>query len=137
MEVKQFAPSEWKKISKEVHTYAFKEDPIDGMETIDFALMVLKDEKPMCYCTCILFDGMSVYMQHGGALPDGAGTTNIAKGYHLLVNWLFERYPRLTTKIQNTNIPMFKLAFSAGFIPNGIYMHHDKSIFVNLIKEKS
>lgn len=137
IEVQQFKPEEWKKISKEIHTYVFNEIPVDGLETIDFALMVLKDGKPAAYCTCILFDSMSVYMQHGGALPDWRGTTNIAKGYFLLIEWLEQRYSRITTKIENTNVPMFKLALSAGFIPNGMYMHHDKKIFVNMINERT
>lgn len=136
MEVQEIDPEEWKKISRETHAYAFKEIREEDVETIDFALMAVKDGCPMAYCTCIVFDKYSVYMQHGGALPDARGTINVAKGYAKMISHLKSKYPRITTKVRNNNISMLKLALSVGFLVDGIYMHKDGDVHLHMTNER-
>lgn len=125
MEVRRIEKEEWKTISKEVHSYAFNERLENEDETISFALMAMKEDKPQAYCTVIDLDRYTCYMQHGGALPAAEGTINVAKAYAKMILWLKEKYPRIQTVIKNDNNRMIKLAMSAGFTIIGVEAHED------------
>lgn len=130
MDVKKFSVDEWKMVAEEIHAYAFSEDRPQSLNTFDFALMVLKDNKPMCYATCIELDSECVYMQHGGKLPDADGTINVAKGYVELIKYLNGKYKNITTKIQNTNTAMQRLALSVGLVPTGIDFYSNQIFLI-------
>lgn len=134
MEVKYFSKDEWKKISKEVHSYAFNTRLENDDETISFALMAIKENEPQAYCTLIEMDKYTCYMQHGGALPAAKGTINVAKGYARMVYWLQQKYPKLHTTIKNDNNSMLRLAMSAGFKIIGVEAHDDGT-FLSLINK--
>lgn len=134
MEVRAFSKDEWKKVSKEIHRYSFDEIIETDEETISFALMAMKDEKPQCYCTLIDLDKYSCYMQHGGALPDAKGTINVARGYVKMVGWIKHKYNRITTKIRNDNVSMIKLALAAGFKIVGVEVYED-GVFLSLVND--
>lgn len=132
MYVRKFEKEAWKQISKEIHAYSFGEKLEPDEETISFALMAVKNDEPQSYCTIIELDKNTCYMQHGGALPASQGTINVAKSYAMMVLWIKEKYPRITTRIKNDNIKMIKLALSAGFVIIGVEMYED-GIFLSLI----
>lgn len=132
MEVRAFTKDEWAKASKEIHRYAFNEIIDDSEETISLALMAIKDDKPQAYCTLIDLDKYTCYMQHGGALPDAKGTINVAKGYFKMIEWVKNKYPKITTRIRNDNVPMIKLALEAGFKIIGVEVYDD-GVFLSLV----
>jgi hypothetical protein len=131
VEVKSFSRDEWKKVSKGIHLYAFDEHLEDDQETISLALMAIKDETPQAYCTLIDLDKYTCYMQHGGALP-GADKFTTTKSYVKLVEWVKNKYPRITTKIRNDNIAMIKLALGVGFVIIGVEFYDD-GVFLSLV----
>lgn len=135
MEVKQYSLDEWKTIAKDVHFVCFNELREEDENTFDFALMVVKDDVPQCYTTCIEFDKFSCYMQHGGRFPSARGSVATFNGYKKMIEYLHEKYPRLLTKTKNTNIPMLKLSFATGFIVHGIDVYGSE-VFVKLINDK-
>jgi hypothetical protein len=132
MEVRAFSKDEWRKVSKEIHRYAFNEIIDDDLETISLALMAMKDETPQAYCTLIDMDKYTCYMQHGGALPAAKGTINVAKGYVKMVEWVKNKYPRITTRIRNDNVSMIKLALGVGFKIVGVEVYED-GVFLSLV----
>lgn len=131
MEVIKLSKDEFMHISKDVHLYSFKEIKDPSLDTFDFALMAIKDSKPMAYATCIEFDKKSCFMLHGGALPDASGTINVAKGYSYIIQSLLKEYELLQTSILNKNISMIKLALSVGFLINGI-MYQKDGVYLHL-----
>jgi hypothetical protein len=133
MLVQEFSLEEFKVISKDVHYYAFKEIREPDENTFDFALVSLKDNKPMAYATCINMDKFTCYMQHGGALPDAKGTINVALGYAAMIKFLSKKYKTITTRIEHKNVPMQKLALSVGFLIYGVD-YFDDEIFLHLKK---
>jgi len=122
---------EWNKMSENAHFICFREKRDPSMNTFDFALFVEDNDKPMSYATCIEMDKESVYMQHGGAFPSIAGTALSYRSYHVILKRLAETYKRASTRIQNTNTPMLKMAIRAGFLINGVDVLENE-IFVHL-----
>lgn len=119
-------------MSREAHKLCFNEDRPIELNTCDYALLVVNERNhPIAYSTVIEIDKNSAYMQHGGSFPEFAGTIKVARAYHLMIAFIKENYKRITTRIQNTNMAMLKLAMSAGLLVNGIdFISGD--IFLNL-----
>jgi hypothetical protein len=57
------------------------------------------------------------------------------KGYLMMMKFLRENYQRASTRIRNSNIPMLKLAMSAGFLVNGIDAHPNGETYLHLWNE--
>ena len=132
MKVTKFSLTEWGEMKPEIlHSLCFNELREHKANTFDFALLVTDEDIPQCYATCIEMDNESIYMQHGGALPSAKENLRAVRGYHLIINWIKEKYKRASTRIENKNIAMLKLAFSAGFLVNGIDLFGDE-IFLHL-----
>lgn len=107
-------------IAESAHMICFKEVRPRAFNTFDFALLADDNTGPLAYATCIEMDAESVYMQHGGAFPSSEGTVKVKRAYGKIIDELRGKYKRASTRIQNTNVPMLKLAMSEGFIVNGI-----------------
>jgi len=137
MEVQRFSLEEFNVISKQVHLNCFNEIREEEVNTFDFALMAIHKGEPVAYATCIEFDKDTCYMQHGGSLPGGHGTINTARGYVKMLMFIKEKYPMITTRIQNTNVRMLKLALGAGFIPIGIDCHNADEIYLHMMNKGS
>lgn len=121
MRLQKLSLEEWNMLSKDAHRISFNEDRDPGMNTCDYALLVIDNDDQACaYMTCLEMDKKSVYMQHGGGLPSGRGTTKIARAYHLMIAYLKEHYAQITTRVRNRNVPMIKLSLSAGLIIKGL-----------------
>jgi hypothetical protein len=120
-------------MAEKAHAVCFNENRPKEMNTFDFALLATdKDDNAIAYATCIEIDSESVYMQHGGAFPNAKKSMKAVNAYHRFIAFLREKFKRASTRIQNINIPMLKLAFSAGFIVNGCDCHGDE-IYLHLI----
>lgn len=132
--VERITLEQWNEIAEDAHLTCFNEIRKKEMNTFDFAI-VTRNEKELCtYATCIEMDKDSVYMQHGGAFPNVARGVYTVKGYLMTLSLLKETYRRASTRIQNINIPMLKLALAAGFLVNGVD-NFDGEIFLHLRNE--
>lgn len=127
---------EWKKFSESAHMIAFREVRTNDHDRIDYALIV-RNEKDICaYATLIEIDKKTVYMQHGGAMPNVEKSVNVIKCYFMIMNWLKEQYNYISTKVLNLNAPMIKLAMSAGLVITGVECVNNL-IFLNFMWCKS
>ncbi len=123
MKLERVSPENWNKVAEEAHLTCFSELRPKSRNTIDYAILVHDEEKPCAYATIIEMDQMSAYMQHGGAFPETKGTAKSFRSYQMIIDHLSEFYQALTTRIENTNVPMLKFALSVGFLPIGMDCH--------------
>lgn len=133
-----YIPSdEWERYcAPHAHLAVFGETLPPGLERIDYALVAVSEAlaKPLAYLTVREFDEETAYLKRGGAfeaLPVGARL----KVYLQLLDYLMQRYVRLTTLVENTNVPYLKLAMTAGFRAIGLRNFHG-SILLELLKER-
>jgi hypothetical protein len=134
LQLERVTLEDWKVIAEDAHFYCFQENRPKDLNTFDYALIVRNDKELCAYATIIESDKESVYMQHGGAFPNIEKGVYTARAYFTILKELKNHYKRANTKIRNTNIPMLKLAFSAGFLVNGIDLSRGE-VFLHLVKE--
>lgn len=134
MVVEKVSLEEFNLIGEDIHRGTFGVERPKHMNTFDFALIVRNETTLLAYATLIEHDAESVYMQHGGAFTEAKGTAAVARAYYMMIKWLKERYRNAFTQILNLNIPMLKLALSAGFIPTGMILHAD-GIWIQLLND--
>ena len=121
MEVRMLSPDEWSEVSQEAHKICFDELKLAEYDRISFALMAVDEEKPLAYMTLQELDGLTVYLQHGGAFPGTRGSVNSYLAYVAMLKELKKLgYQRAGTYIENTNKPMLKMAMKAGWLITGI-----------------
>lgn len=117
MIVEKISKEHWFELSKAAHLISFQtlKDP-EG-ERIDFALLCVDKatQKPLGYLTAKEMDYETIYWQFGGVFPSAKFTPLSFKGYFMFAQWCKERYKRVTTYIENTNVPMLKYALQVGF----------------------
>lgn len=116
----------WKQYSENAHLIAFNETGYSEIERCDYALMVVDNDEPLMYATIKELDAMSGYMQRGGAFPSAKGSTKSYRAFELILDFLKERYPYVTMRVENKNLPMLKFAMKAGFIIDGISYFKNK-----------
>ena len=123
MELKKLSKEEWKHLCANAHLVCFNESRDPEMDRIDFALLTVKDSVPGAFVTIREVDSESIYWQYGGAFPSIRGTTEVLKHYKSFFNWCADSgYKRASTLIENTNVPMLKLAMHCGYRIIGIRM---------------
>lgn len=120
MTVIKYSQDDWVKLSEGVHLEIFNEYRSKDLNRIDFALVAFEDEKALGYITCKEFDSESIYIGFGGIFPDIQKTTKAFSVYCKGLEYLKDHYLRATTLIENTNIPMIKMALKAGLKITGI-----------------
>lgn len=114
--VKKISKEEWKEMSASAHLICFNEKRDPEMDRIDFALLNVRGEEPLNYCTVRELDSESVYWQYGGAFPNTKGTGTSFYSYQRYADWCFDQgYKRITTYVQNDNLAMLKIALQVGF----------------------
>lgn len=100
--------------------------PEDG-ERIDYALVVFKEDKPLGYVTCREETSEIVYWQYGGTF-----TGNLTyRAYEKLIDHCRGNYKLITTRIENTNTAMLRIALKAGFIVTG-FRYFDNGLYLEL-----
>lgn len=121
MRVTRLSPAEWQGFSENAHLIAFGKKKSVDQERIDYALVATSDGGELIgYVTVKEMDAETVYWQFGGAFPPGRGSPRAWTGYKALLDWTASRYKRMTTLIENTNVPMLKLAMHAGLRVIGV-----------------
>lgn len=116
------------------HRAVFNEHLPPGLERIDYALVAAEGDKPVAYMTVRELDAETVYLKRGGAF-DPLEKLYRLPVYRMFLCWLDERYERMTTLVQNENVPYLKLAMAAGFRVIGIRTF-DGEIFLELLRKK-
>ncbi len=132
--VERLESDKWIQDSELAHRLSFDAHRSKDLERIDFALVTMKDSKPHGYVTCIEMDSETVYWQIGGAFPNAKGTGAVVPCYIAMVDWCLERYRRITTRIENTNVAMLRLAMKVGFLIVGTWNFKGK-IYLELLLE--
>lgn len=116
IEVEQISKEDWRPLSEKVHLVVFSESKPADFDRIDFALIAKTETKGlMGYVTCREFDAHSLYWQYGGAFPGTKGSSLTLAGYMRFVWWTKQRYKRVSTLVDNSNIVMLKMAMKVGF----------------------
>ena len=121
--VQKISKESWESFCTEAHVISFGEKRPSSTDRIDYA-MLLTDEKntPAAWVTCLEMDADTVYWQHGGVFPAYENTHFVLKGYAELIKWAMPRYSRITTRIENINRRMLKLATQMGFVVMGTFV---------------
>lgn len=131
MHVEKVSIENWGLLSEDAHKIAFGEVRPKSMDTYDFVLVCFDDKNILGYATIIEMDKETAYMQHGGAMPGTKGTTKTRLVYHKIIEWIRSNYKRISTRIENKNIGMLKLAMSEGLLVNGCDCYPSQ-VFLNL-----
>lgn len=135
MQLERIEPKEWKEYFVGLcYPASFGQFREPDMETISFALLVSKENRPISFCTCIEMDRETLYWQFGGAFAEIQKSHEVMQTYMMFVNYTKEHYKRATTRIENTNIPMLKMAMKCGFLIVGTWNVHGK-IYLELVNE--
>lgn len=135
MKTLMFSADEWKNMAENAHRYCFAEIRPSDMDRISYALMGVDGEVPTGYVTVRELDSESVYWQYGGAFKSIEKSINVLKTYQGFINRTKEMgVKRISTYIQNTNLPMLKMAMHCGFRIIGTRTFKNE-IFCELINE--
>ena len=120
---------EFNKIAEDAHWGCFKDFRPKEMNRFNYALLTKSEDKGLTsYCTILEHDAESAYMQHGGSFhPDNKLLTT--KSYLSMIEYLKKKYPVITTRIFNWNVPMLKLALQAGFLIHGVEYYKESPNF--------
>lgn len=133
MYVEKMSPESWREISETSHVVCFKEVRPADMERISFALVAFEENTPLGYITCRELDSESLYIQYGGAFPTSEKSVLAWRCYEKFHRAIKEmRFKRVTTYIQNINIPMLKLAMKMGYRIIGVRFFNNE-IFCELL----
>jgi hypothetical protein len=121
--------------SENAHRIAFGKLKPHQWDRLDFALVVASGDTPMGYLTCREMDHETIYWQFGGAFPGTKDTVMTWQGYQAFVSWCaLQKYKRITTYIENSNVPMLKMAMKVGFRIHGVRSYQG-AILLEHIKE--
>lgn len=122
MRVVRVEKDKWAALSKNAHLVVHNETMPEGLERIDFALLVESDkEMPMSYVTCREQDAESLYLAYGGSFPGTKGTGYSKETFHQMLSWMIlNGYKRVGFYVQNNNYAMLRLAVTQGFKITGV-----------------
>ncbi|MFN3453443.1 MAG: hypothetical protein ACK41T_00685 [Pseudobdellovibrio sp.] len=134
MELVVLTKDQWKTFSDDAHKACFGFDGYAALETADYALMIIDHDTPICYTTIKELDSHTCYMQWGGAFEGSLGTVKSFRGYTLMIDYLKQRYPYITTRIENHNIPMLKFAMKVGFKIIGVRNFKESILLEHLME---
>lgn len=136
--IHRIEPKEWgANLSEMSHLLSFGEHRASELDRLDYAL-ILTDElgEISAYVTVKEMDSETVYWQNGGSMPPHRGSIRVMRGYETFIKYARESYKRITTRIENTNIPMLKMALAMGFIVTGTWTFKGR-IYLELLNEFS
>lgn len=136
MIIHQVSTLEWKDgIMKDMYENVFGEYRQENLEKCDFVLICRDDDlEAVGFITCHEMDGETLYWQHGGAAKKIKNSIHVSSHYVHFIKWSIERYKRITTRIENTNTAMLRLALKCGFLIYGIWNFKNK-IYLELCYE--
>jgi hypothetical protein len=126
--VEKISAKDFEPLARDAHLVCFGDDRPADFNRFDYALIVhTTGDRLTAYSTILEHDADSAYMQHGGTLTEDKLLT--VKSYLMMIKWLKERYPVITTRIFNDNIAMLKLAMQAGLRIHGVEYYNETKHF--------
>ena len=137
IEVVVIGADEWKeKYSEQAHLIAFGKAKPASWDRIDYALLLVDRDAnaPSGYITCREFDHETIYWQFGGSMPGTKNTPKSLACFDAALEWAKAAYRRITFVVENTNLPMLKLAMKREFQIVGVRNFHG-SILLEHMKE--
>lgn len=137
MIIDKLTEAEWKNsYMKNMYDSAFGEIRKVEIEKCDFVLIAKNSEfKPVGFVTCHEMDSETLYWQFGGASKEIKNTFHVLNHYINFIKWSISRYKRITTRIENTNTAMLKIAIKCGFIIYGIW-NFKNTVYLELCYEQ-
>jgi len=134
MRIDVYSPQEWSKHATLAHMLVFNEFRPSEMNRIDYALVIMDEDKPLGYMTIREVDSETCYIQYGGAFHDTKNSTMSFKAYNMLIDWLSNKYKMCTTLIENSNLVMLKFAMKVGFKIIGLRNFKNQILLENYIE---
>lgn len=137
IKVERFSRAEWREFSENAHFVCFGKHKPAEWDRIDFALLVVDEEKPMGYVTCREIDAETLYWQFGGAFPGTRDTHRSFRGYQAFVDYCKPKYKRISTLIENDNLVMLKMAMKVGYRIIGVRSFKGSILLEHLLEFES
>lgn len=135
MKIERITPENWRILSEHAHLTVFGLRKPASMDRIDFALLGIDETStPMAYVTCRELDSKSLYWQFGGAFPGTRGTLKTYRVFQAFLDWVAPRYERVGMLIENSNLPMLKMAMKIGYRVVGIRHFHGTILLEHLLE---
>lgn len=121
--------------NESAHLISFGEARPKELNSYHFILAAFDESNNIAgYSTCIEMDKESLYLQHGGIMPNYAKSVHVLQAYGKCIVWCQDNYKRITTKIENKNLSMLKIAMQVGFLVVGTSTFKDK-VYLDLLLE--
>ncbi len=132
-EVKKLSKEQWQELAQGVHSIVFKEIQDADYNRISYALLLVEKESDVVtsYITIQEMDAKWAYIQYGGAFPNYQKGLYVVRGFHQLLNYLRERYDKISTFVENSNYAMLKLYMREGFLVTGIKYFRETILLEN------
>lgn len=136
MIIEKISSEEWKNTyMKSMYEEVFGAERPVGLEKCDYVLIAKDSElDPVGFITCHEMDSETVYWQFGGAAKKVKNTNHVLNHYIHFLAWSLAKYKRVTTRIENTNSSMLRMAIRCGFLVYGIWNFKNK-IYLELCFE--
>lgn len=133
--IQKLDSQKWETLSEDAHRAVFGELKPKHFDRISYVFLALDDDKPVGYVSIRETDHETVYWQFGGAFDWARNTSTPVRCYDAFIETQKSLgTKRVTTKIENTNITMLKLAMSRGFLILGSG-YYQGSVLLDLVKE--
>lgn len=135
MKVWEISKENWATFSEGAHRVVFEKEKPAYFDRIDYGLIAVTGDDIMAgYVTVREVDHETVYWQFGGGFPWAQKSILMAKAYDALLAHQAGRSKRMTTFIENVNVPMLKLALSRGLKICGLRLTRETTL-VEFVKE--
>jgi hypothetical protein len=135
VKIETLSPHQWSAIAQEAHALSFGELRPAAMNRIDFTLLATDGDVPLGYVQGRWADHESVYWQYGGIFPPFAKSVCAWTGFQgFLKKTQAEGCKRVNFLVENTNLPMLKLAMKAGFLIQGVRVFHGRILLDHLLE---
>lgn len=113
-------PSDWRGMAESAHLVTFGTYRPSEMDSSDGVLLFVEDLIPKGWITFKIMDRDTVYWQYGGTFPEARGFKTLKMYEEAIKRTKSTDFKRITTKIENDNVAMLKLALHAGFRVIGV-----------------
>lgn len=134
MRVERVSKEDWHTWADVCYPSVFNAVRPKALERIDYALLAMEEKEILTFVTVKEMDSETAYWQFGGAMAEAKKSYRAVMAYMMMIRWEMERHKRITTKIENDNISMLKVAMACGFKIQGVSGFKGKT-FVELLNE--
>lgn len=125
VEVAWIHPEDWKGLSRVAHLAVFGSALEEDQERLSFVMLGKKKgtQELLGWITCLEHDRDTLYWKFGGTLRGARETSVSWLLYQAAVESCKGKYKRITTRIENDNLVMLKMAMKVGFRVIGVTVY--------------